>query len=585
VGASTNPGSSARVPRSASPGVRVVQVALLAVVLMWAAGALTVWLGYRSDAEREAARYQSVSRAAAAVIDGFLRDRADLLEAVAAAPEVRSADPARVGPYLAAVAAGQPLLARAVWVDAGGTIRASTDPAVVGVSVAQRDYFRGVLATGAPFVGSAGVARGGTRPGLGVAAPTRDAEDWLTGVLSVGIALDQLDAALHEVEAIAGGTLLVVDRADQLVVGGAWQNGTPPSVDAGLLSRARAERTGVLRGVGGLRGEPDRMVAFADAPAGGWIVLIERPLADALAEARWRALTALGRLAAVALLALAGAAAVARRLNRLHADEVRARAETQALAAENARLYEQSRAAVRTRDEFIAVAAHELRTPITGLRGFVQLALFRLARQESPDAARAAEALHQAEALTGRLAHLVGQLLSVARLEAGKLALAPEQTDLVRLVEDAAAEAGAAHGDRMIVVRAPEPVAAAVDPLRVGQVVANLLDNALKFSPPGSPVEIEVRRDGAGAAIAVRDHGPGIPPELRAQVFERFHQGGDGRKHAGLGLGLYVSRQIAEAHGGSLDVEAPEGGGTRAVLRLPAPVGAAAAPAPSILDT
>jgi signal transduction histidine kinase len=121
------------------------------------------------------------------------------------------------------------------------------------------------------------------------------------------------------------------------------------------------------------------------------------------------------------------------------------------------------------------------------------------------------------------------------------------------------------------VVRVPERVEAVVDPLRVEQVLANLLGNALKFSPAGSPVEVELSADGDGVArLAVRDRGVGVPPERRDRLFEPFQQAHGEGYGGGMGLGLYVSRQIAELHGGAVRAEFPPDGGSRFVVELPA---------------
>ncbi len=115
---------------------------------------------------------------------------------------------------------------------------------------------------------------------------------------------------------------------------------------------------------------------------------------------------------------------------------------------------------------------------------------------------------------------------------------------------------------------------ATVDPLRLEQVVANLLDNAIKYSPDGGQIDVELREDqGGSATIAVRDRGLGIPIEDREHIFDRFYQGHDRTSLtgiAGMGLGLYISRQIIELHGGTIRAEFPPGGGTRFVVRVPA---------------
>jgi hypothetical protein len=113
-------------------------------------------------------------------------------------------------------------------------------------------------------------------------------------------------------------------------------------------------------------------------------------------------------------------------------------------------------------------------------------------------------------------------------------------------------------------------VLAAVDPLRLEQVVANLLSNAIKYSPPGRPIDVEVATPTADTvSIAVQDRGIGIPAEHQRRLFERFYQARPGDRVAGLGLGLYISRQIVELHGGRIEVESPPDGGTRFIVSLP----------------
>ena len=248
-----------------------------------------------------------------------------------------------------------------------------------------------------------------------------------------------------------------------------------------------------------------------------------------------------------------------------------------ALAIDRARLFEAERAAhaaaeaaVRGRDEFLSVAAHELKTPMTSLRGFVELLLHQLDRRGQVDPERLRRALRTIDQQSIKLSRLVDQLLDVSRIEAGRLTLDRQDVDLARVVEQVAAAAQAGTGAHAIVVAAPPALPALVDPLRVEQVVTNLLDNAIKYSPGGGPIEVEVSRPAAAMAqLAVRDHGLGIAPEHRAHIFDRFYQAhGDGH-FSGMGLGLYISRQIVELHGGHIAAEFPPDGGTRFVVALP----------------
>ena len=166
-----------------------------------------------------------------------------------------------------------------------------------------------------------------------------------------------------------------------------------------------------------------------------------------------------------------------------------------------------------------------------------------------------------------RLSRLGTQLLDTSRIKAGRLALQPEPTDLAELVREVA---GATLQPRTIVVQAPDRLVAEVDPLRLEQVVRNLIDNAIKYSPEDSPIEVSIAQPTADCArIAVRDHGIGVPPEHRASIFEPFYRAHPDGQTSGMGLGLHISRQIVELHGGRIAAEFPSDGGTRLVVTLP----------------
>jgi PAS domain S-box-containing protein len=249
-------------------------------------------------------------------------------------------------------------------------------------------------------------------------------------------------------------------------------------------------------------------------------------------------------------------------------EDVAARA---ALAVDNAWLYGEMKGAVAARDEFVAIATHELRTPLSAL----QLQLASLQRVMERDPAMSPERLKQglasARRQAERLGHLVTHLFDVTRISTGRLQLEHEEVDLSALthrlvarMEEALAAAGCAAA-----VLADVPVRARVDKLRVEQVLMNLLTNAMKYAP-GQPLELSVEAGDGTAVIAVRDWGPGVPREEQARIFERFERATGEHARASLGLGLYISRQIARAHGGELTVEDPlEGSGARFVLRLP----------------
>ncbi len=224
--------------------------------------------------------------------------------------------------------------------------------------------------------------------------------------------------------------------------------------------------------------------------------------------------------------------------------------------------------AVRVRDEFLALAAHELKTPITSLRGVAQLAVRRLDRVGALRPEQLRTALQTIDAQSAKLATLVSQLLEVARDEAGRFAIDRSREDVVAIVRGAVETARAQAPDHQMLLSAPPQAIAWVDPLRLEQVIVNLLDNALKFSPHGGAIEVEVAVADA-MRIAVRDHGIGVPPEHRSRLFERFYQAHARDYRSGLGLGLYICRRIVELHGGTIAAEFPPDGGTRMVVTLP----------------
>jgi signal transduction histidine kinase len=254
-----------------------------------------------------------------------------------------------------------------------------------------------------------------------------------------------------------------------------------------------------------------------------------------------------------------------------------------ALALDNARLYGEARAAeqelrtlnaelaraVRLRDEFLAAAAHELKTPVAGLRLCAQLLLRRRTTADAVDPDRLDRALRTIDGQSHRLARLVERLLDLARIEAGGLAIKPQPVELGPLVRAVARAVQQGAPRHAIAVAAAEPVNARVDPARFAQVLADLLDNAVKFSPAGGAIDVTVGTDSAGEAlVAVRDHGLGVAPEERVGLFDRFHRAHGGHL-GGLGLGLHLSREIVERHGGRIAVEHPADGGTRFVVTVP----------------
>lgn len=226
------------------------------------------------------------------------------------------------------------------------------------------------------------------------------------------------------------------------------------------------------------------------------------------------------------------------------------------------------REAVSARDEFLSVAAHELKTPMTSLRAYAQLLLMSIRRKREIAPERLGTALETIETQTGKLNSLVSHLLDRAQIEAGKLRIEPVRTDLVALVQAVVAQ-HQGRADYPVVYDGPEHLDAAVDPVRFEQVITNLVDNAIKYSPHGGTVSLRLEQGDGGIRLSVTDQGVGIPPEQREAVFDRFHQARGERHLSGMGLGLYITREIVALHGGSVRIEEPEHRGSRFVVALP----------------
>ena len=224
------------------------------------------------------------------------------------------------------------------------------------------------------------------------------------------------------------------------------------------------------------------------------------------------------------------------------------------------------------KDEFIATLSHELRTPLNALMGWIS----QLRQATLTDAGRH-RALESLERNARLQAQLINDLLDVSRITKGKLQLQMRIVDMKAVVASAIDVIREAAARKQIEVRAvTESACVAGDEARLQQIVGNLLNNALQFTPEGGRIDVTVTRDGDDAVVAVRDTGAGIEPALLPFIFEPFRQGKDGlsRVHGGLGLGLAVVHQLVELHDGSVSVES-EGAGRGAIfiVRLPeAPV-------------
>jgi signal transduction histidine kinase len=226
--------------------------------------------------------------------------------------------------------------------------------------------------------------------------------------------------------------------------------------------------------------------------------------------------------------------------------------------------------AVRARDEFLSLASHELKTPLTSLMLQTQLGQRRQQRGESLPPESVQRVLDLTARQTQRLSRLVNDMLDISRLSAGKLALEAETFDLAELARDVVARLGPQLSEAQceVSVHAAEPVVGTWDRYRLEQVLTNLLTNAARYAS-GKPIEVSVRRLGPGAELRVRDHGRGVAQEDQERIFRKFERAVGSREVSGLGLGLFIVRDIVEMHGGTVRVESEPEQGAAFIVGLP----------------
>jgi PAS domain S-box-containing protein len=222
--------------------------------------------------------------------------------------------------------------------------------------------------------------------------------------------------------------------------------------------------------------------------------------------------------------------------------------------------------AVRLRDEFLSIAAHELRTPLSAL----QLQLQGLLERPEGIDSRIRAKLERACRSGDRMVTLVDALLDVSRITTGSFNLSASRFDLADAVEDVVERfrEHAVRAGSTVTVRAERGLEGRWDRLRIEQVVTNLLTNALKYAA-GTPVEIDLSGTEQDVIISVADEGPGIPESEKERIFLRFERAAPMRNFGGLGLGLYVARQITEAHGGEISLASDRPRGAQFLIRLP----------------
>ncbi|HZH13214.1 MAG TPA: ATP-binding protein [Archangium sp.] len=242
------------------------------------------------------------------------------------------------------------------------------------------------------------------------------------------------------------------------------------------------------------------------------------------------------------------------------------------VAMDNARLFQRAQEAITSRDTFLSIASHELRTPITSMKMQTQHMRKRIAHDDpaafSPE--RVTRLVSQTERSIGRLSRLVEDMLDVSRIATGRLNMRFEQVDLSALTREVVERFGPqlSEAGHTLELHLTPVLVGRWDRDRLEQVLANLITNALKYAP-GAPLKVTTLEVGTSAILEVEDRGPGIAPEDHHRVFERFERLSDASHVSGLGLGLHISRHIVEAHGGTIRVRSAVGQGASFVVELP----------------
>ncbi len=220
----------------------------------------------------------------------------------------------------------------------------------------------------------------------------------------------------------------------------------------------------------------------------------------------------------------------------------------------------------RAKSDFLNIASHELRTPLTSLR----LTVHQLRRDTLQGKAIGELHLARIDRQLARLTRMVNDLMDVSRLDRGVVVIQPRRIDLAALVADTVEEFRLVAPSRKLDAQVPaESVQIEADPDRIRQVLANFLDNALKYTPPDAPVKVELEKLDGRARLTVTDRGPGIPECERELLFTRFFRAQSPLHQEGLGLGLYISQEIIHRHAGVIGVEGAEGGGSTFFFELP----------------
>jgi signal transduction histidine kinase len=464
-----------------------------------------------------------------------------------------------------------------LWDAEGRSLATATDgqgsSPVSGGGAAARHDFRPVLVTGRPHASAASTPRTTTTaresPTIYLSVPVALA-DGRRAVLGGTLDLDQVERQLRASLTEQAIDLRLVDGAGKVFLPRTAYRPTslpPTGHDRPDIATALAGKAG--SNAVDVPGRGTLLVAHAPIAGTRWTVLVQQPLAEAFAVERRNTVVNAAFLGVATLTSVGIGWIVSRRFDLIYRGLAAARAQADAarVAAEQA---------VAQRDALLAMVAHELRNPLTAVKGQVQLMGRRLARGDAVDPTRITTTVATIETIVGSMTGMLNELLDAASLRSSRaLTLNLTQVDVVALVREAVqTQAATAERHRLRVDTDLAALIGTLDGPRLQRVVDNLLANAVNYSPAGTEIRVGVSRqtrpDGDWAVITVHDAGVGIPAGDLPRIFEPFYRGANVADRAGgVGLGLSGSRQIVDQHGGTLTAESDEGAGSTFTVRLP----------------
>ena len=420
-----------------------------------------------------------------------------------------------------------------------------------------------MLSSDRDVVSSAFIGTLNRAPLVALAVPTHDAQGRLTGLVAAGIRLDRLRIGADDLRYAGGTEVEIVDGKGQLVADRTPVDSLRTADAAFPAASLRASGAGVIAGVTSPDGVPDRLIGYSLVPTSGWLVLVDRSVAEALAPADQLLVVVIGLILVATALALGLLLWASRRL------EVAGRRQAEAFAAERSARGDLERAVARLeerqglRDAFIGVMSHELRTPVTTIYGAAKL----LAK--SPHRDDVESLISDIEEESDRLHRITEDLLVLSRAERGGLVVEPEPVLVQRLVPSIAADLRRRYPSTPFEFAVDDdlpPVAGEPGPIR--QVLNNLLSNGAKYAR-GAPVRLRVDLARDAIRLVVEDEGPGFPGRDADRLFDLFYRSPTTERAAsGTGIGLYVVHQLVEAMGGTVRAynRRPHGAGFRVLL-------------------